>query len=113
MRVRGGNLGGRCAVALACAAICLAAPAAASAGAADTAALQVALRMHGIYAGSIDGIFGPQTRRAVRRFQRHKGLVVDGVAGSRTLAALGPYARHRLGSRFLHPPKIGWDVAAV
>jgi peptidoglycan hydrolase-like protein with peptidoglycan-binding domain len=113
MQGRGGNLGGRCAVAPACAAICLAAPAAATAGAADTAALQVALRMHGTYAGSIDGIFGPQTRRAVRRFQRHKRLVVDGVVGRRTRAALGPFARHRLGSRLLRAPKIGWDVAAL
>jgi len=36
-----------------------------------------------------DGIYGPQTRRAVRRFQRAHGLVVDGIAGPRTLAALG------------------------
>jgi hypothetical protein len=77
------------------------------------AALQVALRMHGTYAGSIDGIFGPQTRRAVRRFQRHRRLAVDGVAGRRTLAALGPFARHRLGSRLLRAPKVGWDVAAL
>jgi lipoprotein-anchoring transpeptidase ErfK/SrfK len=112
MRVRGGNLGG-CLVALACAAICLASPAAATAGAADTAALQVALRTDRTYAGPIDGIFGPQTRQAVRRFQRRKGLVVDGVAGRRTQAALGPFARHRLGSRLLRAPKIGWDVAAL
>jgi Transglycosylase-like domain/Putative peptidoglycan binding domain len=36
-----------------------------------------------------DGIYGPQTRRAVRRFQRAHGLVVDGIAGPQTLAALG------------------------
>ena len=36
-----------------------------------------------------DGIYGPQTRRAVRRFQRANGLVVDGIAGPQTLAALG------------------------
>lgn len=112
MRVRGGNLGGRCLVALSCAAICLVAPAAATAGAADTAALQVALRLHGTYEGPIDGIFGPQTRQAVRRFQRHKRLVVDGVVGRRTTAALGPFARHRLGSRLLRARRIGWDVAA-
>jgi peptidoglycan hydrolase-like protein with peptidoglycan-binding domain len=40
-----------------------------------------------------DGIYGPQTRRAVRRFQRANGLVVDGIAGPQTLAALGLQAR--------------------
>jgi hypothetical protein len=36
-----------------------------------------------------DGIYGPQTRAAVVRFQRANGLVADGIAGPQTLAALG------------------------
>jgi hypothetical protein len=36
-----------------------------------------------------DGIYGPQTRRAVRAFQARNGLMVDGVAGPQTLGALG------------------------
>jgi peptidoglycan hydrolase-like protein with peptidoglycan-binding domain len=36
-----------------------------------------------------DGIAGPQTRRAIRRFQRANGLTVDGVIGPQTLGALG------------------------
>ena len=40
-----------------------------------------------------DGIYGPQTRKAVRRFQRAEGLTVDGIAGPQTLAALGLSAR--------------------
>jgi resuscitation-promoting factor RpfB len=40
-----------------------------------------------------DGVYGPQTRRAVRRFQRTNGLLVDGIAGPQTLAALGLSSR--------------------
>jgi peptidoglycan hydrolase-like protein with peptidoglycan-binding domain len=36
-----------------------------------------------------DGIYGPQTRRAVRAYQRAHGLVVDGIAGPQTLGSLG------------------------
>ena len=36
-----------------------------------------------------DGVVGPQTRRALRRFQRRNGLTVDGVIGPETLKALG------------------------
>jgi resuscitation-promoting factor RpfB len=36
-----------------------------------------------------DGIYGAQTRRAVRQFQAAHGLAVDGIAGPQTLGALG------------------------
>jgi len=55
----------------------------ASASGSSVSAIQRAL---GITA---DGVYGPQTRAAVRSFQRREGLAVDGVAGPATLAALG------------------------
>ena len=55
-----------------------------AAGAADTVvALQNKL---GVPA---DGVYGPRTRAAVRRFQARSGLTVDGIAGPATLRALG------------------------
>lgn len=37
-----------------------------------------------------DGIFGPLTEQAVKEFQRKNGLVVDGIAGEKTLSLLLP-----------------------
>jgi peptidoglycan hydrolase-like protein with peptidoglycan-binding domain len=36
-----------------------------------------------------DGVYGPNTRRAVRNYQRNQGLAVDGIAGPVTLSHLG------------------------
>lgn len=36
-----------------------------------------------------DGIYGPQTRDAVRRYQQANGLAVDGIAGPQTLGHMG------------------------
>jgi len=36
-----------------------------------------------------DGKFGPKTEKAVRRYQNHNGLTVDGLAGKQTLTSLG------------------------
>ncbi|GAB4196895.1 MAG: hypothetical protein Fur006_44860 [Coleofasciculaceae cyanobacterium] len=50
--------------------------------------LQQELRRRGFNPGRVDGIFGPQTREAVRQFQRVNGLFPDGTAGRDTLLAL-------------------------
>lgn len=53
--------------------------------------LQYALAAAGYYMLSIDGDFGSGTDGAVRLFQRARGLVVDGIAGPKTFAALAAY----------------------
>jgi len=54
----------------------------------DVKALQTALNAAGFACGLADGVFGAKTARAVVACQKAKGLVVDGIAGSRTKAAL-------------------------
>ena len=100
-------------LAAAMAAVLLTAAPAADARSSDAAALQVALKGVRTYGGPIDGIAGPATRRAVRRFQRRHRLAADGVAGPRTRRALGRRGRPRLGSRVLRVGRRGWDVAAL
>ena len=51
--------------------------------------IQTRLKNWGYYNGAIDGIYGTGTYQAVRYFQSKNGLTVDGVAGSKTLKALG------------------------
>ena len=80
---------------------------------ARVAALQVALRAHGLYLGAVDGIRGPLTRAAVLRFQDRRGLPTDGVAGPNTRRALGPLGRPLLGRRLLSIGSVGWDVSSL
>jgi hypothetical protein len=53
------------------------------------AAAQERLAREGYYRGEIDGVVGPETRRAVARYQGNHGLRVNGNLTPDTLAALG------------------------
>ncbi|MBR0508174.1 MAG: spore cortex-lytic enzyme [Clostridia bacterium] len=55
----------------------------------DVIAVQKRLKQWGYYSGSVDGIYGYATERAVRWFQQKNGLQVDGVVGEKTAAAMG------------------------
>ena len=53
--------------------------------------IQTKLKRWGYYKGSIDGIYGSGTLSAVKSFQKKNGLTVDGIAGTKTLNAMGIY----------------------
>ncbi|MBF0122721.1 MAG: peptidoglycan-binding protein [Candidatus Omnitrophica bacterium] len=58
---------------------------------ANVMGFQRALKKAGFISGKLDGRMGPQTRDALRAFQRTKGLKADGVIGLKTIKALLPY----------------------
>ena len=51
--------------------------------------IQTRLKKWGYYSGSVDGIYGTQTKNAVIAFQKKHGLTADGVAGPKTLEKIG------------------------
>ena len=51
--------------------------------------VQRRLKQWGYYSGSVDGIFGSATKKAVIYFQQKNGLTADGIVGKATYAALG------------------------
>ena len=93
--------------------VALAAEPAWAMGRSRVAAFQVALGVRGYYAGTVDGVYGRWTERSVRRFQRNRGLAVDGIAGPQTKRALGRLGRSALGRRVLRQGRIGFDVSQL
>lgn len=53
--------------------------------------IQRALKNAGFYQGPIDGKIGPKTKEAIVKFQKAKGLKVDGIVGKKTSAELNKY----------------------
>ncbi|MBO7319273.1 MAG: spore cortex-lytic enzyme [Clostridia bacterium] len=51
--------------------------------------IQKKLKELGFYNGSIDGIYGSATKKAVIAFQKNCGITADGVVGTKTLKFLG------------------------
>lgn len=51
--------------------------------------VQRRLKLWGYYNGSVDGVFGAGTKKAVIAFQKKNGLTADGVVGKSTYKALG------------------------
>jgi murein DD-endopeptidase MepM/ murein hydrolase activator NlpD len=84
---------------------------AAAMGKPRVAALQIGLANKDVYQGTIDGHWSDGTEAAVRRLQRHARIAVDGVPGPQTRRALGKFGRHRFGRRPLRDGMVGWDVS--
>lgn len=53
--------------------------------------IQSILKRNGFYKGNIDGKIGPMTIEAIKRFQKSRGLKVDGVVGEKTWQTLLKY----------------------
>ena len=73
--------------------------------------LQNILIYLGLYNGNIDGIFGPNLRNAVIKFQMQNGLNSDGIVGPRTWLALRPYIDGSLG--FIVPTNIRYSSSIL
>ena len=51
--------------------------------------IQTRLKEWGYYNGKVDGIYGTNTKNAVIKFQKKNKLTADGIAGKKTLTAIG------------------------
>jgi peptidoglycan L-alanyl-D-glutamate endopeptidase CwlK len=77
----------------------------------EVQALQRRLVERGFSPGAFDGLFGRATEASVLAFQRSEGLLADGIAGPRTLAALGLSSDDALPS--VIPAMTPWVVAQM
>ncbi|MBV8738890.1 MAG: peptidoglycan-binding protein [Alphaproteobacteria bacterium] len=59
---------------------------------------QLELRSRGLYKGSLDGILGPETKRALEQFQRTNGLGRTALLDAQTFEALTENSGAGMGS---------------
>jgi hypothetical protein len=92
----------------------------------DVPVLQLVLRKHGYYAGLVDGDFGPETEKSLKKAQIGLGLKSDGICGPLTWKALNGLPEPTSGQEQTKNPwsdpkaavklykSLGWsDVAAA
>ena len=82
-------------------------------GAADRMALQTALQWYGFYAATIDGAFGPGTRKSMAAWQKANGYEPTGVLTSRQRATLtGNYSADQaeFGFQPVAEPESGIEI---
>ena len=75
--------------------------------------IQEKLKRWGYYNGNIDGIYGSQTVSAVKRFQQKNGLSVDGIAGTKTLNAMGINSSSSSGSSSSNSSNVNLLARAI
>lgn len=72
--------------------------------------VQEALQLFGPELGRADGVLGPKTRAAVRRFEQAAGLPVDGQLDRATIAAVH-LARERIAALTVDSDVMTWEGA--
>lgn len=73
--------------------------------------VQRRLKLWGYYNGSVDGVFGEGTKKAVIAFQKKNGLTADGVVGASTYKALGMTSSYQ--ALLEHSNSNGGQVSGV
>jgi LysM repeat protein len=76
----------------------------------DVAVLEFRLRRHGLKRRAIDGRFTLATAAALRRYQRDRGLVPDGIAGPQTYRSLSRRTPVRI--HVVQPGESFFSIAA-
>lgn len=75
--------------------------------------IQRVLQQKGFYPGPIDCVIGDDTKKAIRRFQRDRGLYVDGIVGEDTYKALFGFFRNEEDVATKLPPSPDDDDGEV